>query len=101
VFVDLCEAYYAIALAKAGRRNEAQEVLAGLMDKSKRAYVTPSVISLIHLGMGDVDSHFEWAEKAYKEHDRWLDYIKVNPMLDEIRSDPRYNALLKKMGLSK
>jgi serine/threonine protein kinase/tetratricopeptide (TPR) repeat protein len=100
VFVDLVEAYYAFALAKAGRRDDAKVVLADLMDKSKRVYVTPYVISLIHLGLGDIDSHFEWAQRAYEEHDEFLGYININPVLDETRSDPRYTALAEKMGLS-
>jgi hypothetical protein len=87
-------------LAKAGRRAEAQEVLAGLVEKSRRAYVPPSTISLVHAALDDIDSCFDWLERAYQEHGRWLDTIKVNPMLDGIRSDPRYTALLRKMGLS-
>ena len=100
VFVDLVEAYYGFALAKAGRQDDAQVVLADLMDKSKRVYVTPYVISLIHLGLGDIDSHFEWAQRAYEENDEFLGYININPVLDETRSDPRHTALAEKMGLS-
>jgi hypothetical protein len=97
---DVVEACYGFALAKAGRRKEAEEVLTGLLEKSKRAYVSAFVIGLLHVGLDDIDSCFDWLERAYREHDEWLYSIKVDPMLDDIRSDPRYNALLKKMGLS-
>jgi TolB-like protein/Tfp pilus assembly protein PilF len=98
--MDFTEAIYGFALAEAGRRNEAQEVLAGLLEKSGRAYVSPFLIGVLYIALDDIDTCFDWLERAYLEHDRWLDSIKVNPMLDDIRSDPRYNALLKKMGLS-
>jgi tetratricopeptide (TPR) repeat protein len=98
--IDAAEAYYGFALAKAGRKNEAQEVLAGFLEKSKRAYVSPFVIGLLRIGLDDIDSCFDWLERAYQEHDAWLYSIRVEPLLDDIRSDPRYNALLKKMGLS-
>jgi len=100
LLVDLTEACYGFALAKAGRRNEAQEVLAGLLEKSRQTYVTPSVIGIVYIALDDMDRCFDWLERACLEHDRWLDFIRVNPMLDDIRSDPRYNAILKKMGLS-
>ncbi|MFC1800201.1 protein kinase [Candidatus Eisenbacteria bacterium] len=100
LFADLTESFYGFALAKAGKRNEAQEVLAGLLEKSRRAYVTPYVIGLLHLALDDIDSYFDWLERASQEHDRWLDFIRVDPLIDDIRSDPRYNVLLKKMGLS-
>jgi tetratricopeptide (TPR) repeat protein len=98
--IDAAEAYYGFALAKAGRKNEAQEVLAGLLEKSSRAYVPPFVIGLLHIALDDIDSCFDWLERSYQKHDAWLPSIRVEPMLDDIRSDPRYNTLLRKMGLS-
>jgi len=97
---DYTEAFYGFALAQAGRRNEAQEVLAGLLEKSRRACVSRFMIGLLHIALDDIDSCFEWLERAYREHDVWLHSIRVDPMFDDIRSDPRYNALLKKMDLS-
>jgi serine/threonine protein kinase/Tfp pilus assembly protein PilF len=98
--IDVAEAYYGFALAKAGRKKEAQEVLAGLLEKSKRAYVSHFMIGLLHIGFDDIDSCFDWLERACQEHDAWAYSIRVEPMLDDIRSDLRYKALLKKMGLS-
>jgi tetratricopeptide (TPR) repeat protein len=98
--IDYTEALFGFALAKAGRRNEAQDVLAGLLEKSRRAYVSPFVIGFLHTAFDDIDSCFDWLERAYQEHDGWLYSIRVEPMLDDIRSDPRYSALLEKIGLS-
>jgi TolB-like protein/Tfp pilus assembly protein PilF/predicted Ser/Thr protein kinase len=100
LFVDVIEGAYGYALAIVGRKDEAQDVLAGLLEKSGRTYVTPTVIACLDLALNDIDACFDWLERAYQEHDRWLDLIKVNPAFDGIRSDPRYNALLKRMDLT-
>jgi len=99
-FADVIETFYGIALAESGRRDEAHEVIAGLVEKSGQAYVMPSLIGLLYLALDDIDSYFRWTARACDEHDTWIGFIKVNPMLDRIKSDPRHDAILKKMGLS-
>ena len=54
---------------------------------------------MIHTGLGDNDQAFEWLESAYQERDVQLISIKVDPVWDPLRSDPRFQDLLKKMGL--
>lgn len=86
--------------AVAGRRDEALKVLSRLTELSKQRYVAPSDIAKIYIGLGDNDRAFEWLEKAYKGRSYGLQYIKVDPHYDAVRSDPRYAELLRRMGLA-
>lgn len=66
---------------------------------AKRRYVDPAEIAFSYASLGDKDQAFAWLEKAYSEKSNSLGYIKVTSHMDGLRSDPRYEALLKKMGL--
>ena len=85
--------------ARSGKRNEAQRILDQLQHVSQQRYVPPSAIGLIYLGLIDRDKVFKWLQKAYEARDTQLLRIKVAPFADSLRSDPRFAALLKKMGL--
>jgi serine/threonine-protein kinase len=82
-----------------GKRDEAKRVLADLDRVSKQKYVSAFHLALIHMGLGEKDQAFACLERAYEERDHWLESIKVHPMLDSLRSDPRFTELLKKMRL--
>ena len=87
--------------AVSGRRDKAKKVLEELRELSQRRYVSPYSIATIYVGLGDKDQAFEWLQKAYQDRSAWLIHLhlKVDPRLDSLRSDPRFTALLKKMGL--
>jgi TolB-like protein/Tfp pilus assembly protein PilF len=87
------------AYAASGKRREALAILAQLQQPSLRPFVSPSHLALVYLGLGDGDRVFEWLEKAYEQRSNYLIYLKVEPLVDGLRSDPRFAALLKKMGL--
>jgi len=85
--------------ASAGRGQEANEMLARLTDISSKAYVSPFFTALIHMKLGEIDKGFDWLEKAFKDGDHWLEYIRVFPGFDAVRADPRYTALLSRLAL--
>jgi tetratricopeptide (TPR) repeat protein len=87
------------AYALAGKEREAREVLAKLMEVSKRIYVSSLDIAIIYTGLGEEDSAFEWLERAYEERADHVPYLRVNPRLDPLRSDPRFKDLQRRMGL--
>jgi TolB-like protein/class 3 adenylate cyclase/Flp pilus assembly protein TadD len=89
------------AYAVSGMTSDAQQALNDLNDLSKRHYVDPYLIALIYTGLGDKDRAFEWLGRAYEERSRGMTSLKVAPELDSVRSDPRFTALLKKVGLDK
>jgi len=83
----------------AGKRDEAQKIVNRFMEISKKKYFSPMFISRVYAGMGEVDKAIEWMEKAYEERDPAFSLIKSVPSHDYMHSDPRFKALLKKMGL--
>ena len=82
-----------------GRRNDAVKLLDELNDSSKRRYVSPYDLALIHIGLGDNDRAFEMLERAYQERSSALSWLKVDPRLDPLRSDPRFANLMSRVGL--
>lgn len=87
------------AYAAWGKRDEATEVLKRLLDLAQHRYVPSFHIGLMHMRLGDTDRAFEWFNKAYVERDFYLIYLKVDPRLDCIRSDPRFTELYRRVGL--
>ena len=83
----------------AGKKKEAQEILEKLLEKLKRAYVPAYDIATVYIGLGDKNQALEWLNKAYEERSHFLVYIKCDRRFDGLRSDPRYEALLKRIGL--
>jgi hypothetical protein len=57
------------------------------------------VIAELYVALGDKDQAFAWLDKAYEDHDFILVLLKVQPSFDNLRSDPRFGALLKRIGL--
>ncbi|HEU5182458.1 MAG TPA: protein kinase [Candidatus Polarisedimenticolia bacterium] len=82
----------------AGKPAEARAILAGLQEKSRKAYVPSYMIALIHAGLGETDEAFEWLEKAFQERSTVLAYLGVDPRLGSLRSDPRFGDLLRRTG---
>jgi tetratricopeptide (TPR) repeat protein len=87
------------AYAVWGKRAEAQKMLAELKDRSKRSYEEPFEIALLYAGLGDKTQSLEWLEKAYEDHSFRLAWIQVWPQLDSLRGEPRFQDLLRRMGL--
>ena len=83
----------------AGKKKEAQEILDKLQEKSKRTYVPAYDIAAVYVGLGENAQAFEWLSKAFEERSGFLIYIKCDRRFDGLRSDPRYEALLKHIGL--
>jgi len=55
---------------------------------------------LVYAGLGDKKSAFQWLEDAYRAHDVGLVYLKVDPCLDPLRGDTRFDSLLRQVGLA-
>ena len=88
-----------IAYEQTGQRGAVQKALNQMVELSKHAPVPSYYIGVFYMFNGDKDKAFDYFEKAYEEKDRWMVFLKIEPSLDDHRSDPRYIALIKKMGL--
>ena len=86
------------AFEASGYRGYYQEQLRLLKERSKRSYVAPATIAMIYARLGDKESAFTWLEKAQRER-AGLFFIKVEPVYDPMRSDPRFRDLLHRAGL--
>jgi len=83
-----------------GKKREAMRVLKELHETSRRRYVSPVEIAVVYAGLSQKDEAFKWLETAYQQRDHSLGNLKVEPQLDNLRSDRRFAELLKRMGLS-
>ena len=87
--------------AKAGKKAEAIRNLDRLLEFSKHGYMVAVQIATVYVGLGNAEKAFEWLEKGYSEHNTQLSYLKIDPVWQSLRPNPRYAALLKKIGLEK
>jgi DNA-binding winged helix-turn-helix (wHTH) protein/TolB-like protein/Flp pilus assembly protein TadD len=93
-------AFMGHAFARLGRIAEAQKLLRKLEDDARVKHVSPYLIAIIHTALGNFDDAFGCLERAFEEQDEELALIKMDPMLDPLRGDPRFEILLKGIGLA-
>jgi hypothetical protein len=86
------------AYAVTGNRAEALKFLAALKERSKTGFVSPYDVAMVYGGLGDKEQALTWLEKAYEERSWWMSWIQVDPSLDALRSEPRFQAIVKKMN---
>ena len=91
--------YLGYVYAAAGKKAEAQNVLEELKELSKTRYVSPYNVACIYAGLNDRDQAFEWLERAYQERESFMTLLESETVLDNLRPDPRFKGLLKRMNL--
>ena len=94
------DGFLGYAYARAGKRSAARKAIEQLADRSQREYVPAFCTALIHVGLEDTDLGLLWLEKAYADRSAYMVFAKVEPLLDLIRPEPRFQRLLEKMRLS-
>jgi TolB-like protein/DNA-binding winged helix-turn-helix (wHTH) protein/tetratricopeptide (TPR) repeat protein len=88
------------AYAHAGRRADALRLLGELKKRQQTGYVPAGAFVNAYLGLGDNEEAFAWFERAYQEQSNILIYIKVLPLFDPLRGDPRFQDLVRRVGLN-
>jgi serine/threonine protein kinase/tetratricopeptide (TPR) repeat protein len=96
----LMRAALAHTYGKAGRTKEAFQLLDDLTKLAKQEYVAHYFFAGIHIGLGHNDRAIEYLEKSYEEHSHWLIYLHIDPSMDGLREDPRFQDLLRRVGPS-
>lgn len=99
--LPMIHALLAHAYALAGRRAEAQSELNVLTVIGQKRYVPPSYLAIVYLALGDKDKAFQYLNKGYQDRSEQLLYLGVEPIVDPLRGDPRFDALLKQVGLKR
>ncbi len=84
--------------AQAGNRPEAETMLNGLRKRAQNGFVSAYDMALLHVSLEHIDEAFEYLGKAETERSYYIPWLKLDPELDPLRSDPRFAALLKKVG---
>jgi tetratricopeptide (TPR) repeat protein len=92
---DQC--FLGYALAKAGRRNEAEAILKRL--KTTKEYVSPPELAIFYVGLGEKELALSALERAYAAHDPQMQFLGAAPEYDAVRSEPRFQELIRKVGL--
>jgi len=87
------EAAVGYAYAASGNVAEARRVLDTLLARSRTRYVPAFAIATVYAGLGDREHVFEWLRKSYEDRSTSMAYFKVDPILKDYRSDPRFAAL--------
>jgi serine/threonine protein kinase/Tfp pilus assembly protein PilF len=91
-------AWLARAYAVSGNRAEAQKLLDALKEPSKWTYLSPYNIAMVYAGLGEGDQALAWLERAYQERSYYMSWLKVDPGVDNLRSDPRFQDLVRRMN---
>jgi serine/threonine protein kinase/Flp pilus assembly protein TadD len=93
------EGYLALVLAKSGQREEARKLLKQLKQESAGSYVTSYGVALACIGLDEKEEAFVWLEKEVAERGYWSGVYAVEPVLDDLRGDPRFKDMLRRLNL--
>jgi TolB-like protein/Tfp pilus assembly protein PilF len=93
-------AFLGHAFAVSGKRDDALKTLDQLKEISRQRYVQAYNFAIVYAGLGEKDKAFQWLERSYQEHAPRMMRLKVDPFLDNLRSDPRFDDLVRRIGLS-
>jgi eukaryotic-like serine/threonine-protein kinase len=96
---SLMRAALAQSLATSGEKEKAIQILDDLTKLAKEKYVAAYFFAGIFVGLGEVERAIEYLAKAYEEHSHWLIYLHIDPSIDALRSNPRFQDLLRRIGL--
>jgi TolB-like protein/DNA-binding winged helix-turn-helix (wHTH) protein/Flp pilus assembly protein TadD len=83
----------------AGNKAEAEKILAQMLEQSKKRYVSPFYVSIVYAGLHENEKAMDWLEKAYTDRSNAIIFLKVDPDFDGLRSNPRFQALLRRLAL--
>jgi tetratricopeptide (TPR) repeat protein len=93
----MTKATLAYSLAASGDLTYARQMAAELEEKRKSEYVSPVELAIVYIAIRDTEKALNWAEKAVEERRGWATYLRVHPMVDPLRAEPRFEALIQRM----
>ena len=96
--VQLAVGSLAHVYARSGRQSEARKLLNELEERSSRQFVSPYLLATVHLALGEKQRAIELLEQAYSEHSVDIVKAKIDPKLNPLRSDQRFQTLVQKLG---
>lgn len=97
--MPLMDAALGLAYAVSGKKGLTAKLAEQFKAAAKKRYIPPTYFGMLFAGLGDRDKAMEWLEKAFEERADGLTWLNVEPMLDELRSDPKFLDLIRRIGL--
>src|SRR5262249_17569555 len=92
-------AYVGFVYARSGMREQARQLLAELREYAQTRFTAPTAFAAVHAGLGENDEAFAWLQKARDDRSHGLFYLQLDRWWDGLRSDARFRALLRDVGL--
>lgn len=89
-----------VAYADSGNKTEALKIVQQVKSLAKQTYVSPVYIGLVYGAMGEHDTEFTWYEKGYEDQAEWLLWLTLDPLFDQVRAAPRFQQLVRKVGVA-
>ncbi len=83
-----------------GKTDEAGRILSELESQLDERYVSPADIAMLHGHLGRIDQAFEWLHRAVEQRAPWLGFLRIDPIWDPLRSDPRFSAIEQSIGIA-
>ena len=97
--MPLMDAALGLAYAVTGRLEKARRLAETFKAAARTRYIPPTYVGMIYAGLGNKDEALRWLEKAFEERADGLTWLNVEPMLDDLRPDPRFQDLVRRIGL--
>ena len=94
------KATLAYSLARAGDLSYAKKIASELEEMVKTEYVSPVELATVYIGLGDAGKTLDWIERAVDDRRGWVAYLRVHPILDPVRDEPRFKAIVQRMKFS-
>ena len=89
---------YGVALVSGGEREVATNVYDELVARSRSEHGAPVYVAGLCAALGKMDEAFQFLERAYETRDSWCIHLRAAPLVDPLRADPRFQALLRRMN---
>jgi hypothetical protein len=96
----MLDAFLAYGYAEAGREDEARLLLAEVEEVSRRVYTCAYEIAVTHIALGVDDAAFDWLDTAFEDRADCTAFLDIDPRLDPLRDDPRFEELLVRVGFA-
>ena len=93
-------AIQAYGFAMSGQRDKTEALLKRLFSGTEFGHIVSYRIAAVYLALGDNSVALNWLDRAYAEHENWINQLKVDPVIDPLRTDSRFRALMRKVGLN-
>ncbi len=94
----LAHAYLAVSLVKSGAIEEARDILEDLKRQRERIYFAPNTFAVVYAALEDPDEALRWLQRGFEEHSMEMSWLKVANVYDELRDEPRFQDLLRRMN---